>query len=109
MPLSATLAEVTDVPSAVDMVMDTEMLSLESMDILLRLDSVLATTTSTSVTSQDPHITDMDTESEDATPRDGPMDMETDTVLDTDTDTVSPTDGLSTMDMDTETQAPRDP
>jgi len=45
----------------------------------------------------------------DVIPRDGPMDMETDTESTPDTDTVLLTDGPPTTVMVTETQAPRDP
>ena len=51
----------------------------------------------------------MDTESVDATLRDGPTDTETDTAMDTERDTDSPTDGDNTTDMDTEPHQPRDP
>jgi len=101
--------EVTDVSSALDMDINTEMPLSETTVTPSRLDSEMVTPTLTSETNQDHLTTNTDTESEVDTPRDGPMDMEADMVSVTDTDTVLLTDGPPTTVMDTETQAPRDP
>merc|ERR1719356_608898 len=96
MDTSATPVEVTDATFA------------ENTDTTSRRDSVLDITTPTSVTRSDHHITSTDTESVDATPRDGPTDMEADTDSDTERDTVLPTDGPCTTDMERVTHHPRD-
>merc|ERR1719384_2844143 len=88
---SATDVEVTDVSSAVDMDINTETPLSETTDIPSRLDSELVTPTLTLETRQDHLTTNTDTELVEDTPRDGPMDMEADTVSVTDTDTVLPT------------------
>merc|ERR1712048_1131026 len=108
MDISATPAEVTDATFAVDTDTSTPTLSGATTDTTSRRDSVLDITTPTSVTRSDHHITSMDTESVDATPRDGPTDMEADTDSDTERDTVSPTDGPCTTDMERVTHHPRD-
>merc|ERR1711934_428013 len=106
---SAIPAVVTDAHFAVDTDTSTRE---DHSDITVtdsRPDSVLATATPTSERSQDHPTTSTDMELVDATPRDGPMDMEADTDSDTERDTELPTDGLNTTDMERVTQAPRDP
>ena len=105
----ATVVEVMDVSFAVDTDINTEMLLLENMVTPSRLASVMVTPTHTLEISQDHLTTSMDMVLEEDIPRDGPMDMEADTVSVTDTDMVLPTDGPPTMDMDTVTLAQRDP
>merc|ERR1711915_615569 len=108
MDLSATLAEVTDVLSVEDMDTSTLEPSGDTTDTALESHSELVTTTLTPETSQDLHTTSTDTESVDATPRDGQTDMEADTDSDTERDTVLPTDGPCTTDMERVTHHPRD-
>merc|ERR1712048_289269 len=108
MDTSATPVEVTDATFAVDTDTNTPTLSGATTGTTSRRDSVLDITTPTSVTRSDHHITSTDTESVDATPRDGPTDMEADTDSDTERDTVSPTDGPCTTDMERVTHHPRD-
>merc|ERR1712046_71487 len=109
MVISATHAVVTDATFAVDTDTSTLTPSGDSTDTTSRVDSVLDITTHTSVRRADPAITSTDTESVDATPRDGPTDTEEDTDSDTERDTVLPTDGPCTTDTERVTHHPRDP
>lgn len=105
---SATDAVVTDAVSAMDMDIDTLVPPGDTTATTSRTDSVLVTTTHTSVTSQDPLITSTDTVSVDATPRDGPTDTDQDSDSATERDTEDPTDGLLTTDMEPATHPARD-
>ena len=108
MPTPATPAVVTDAPCVVVMGTSTREEPLDIMVTDSRLDSELATLMLISVPNQGPPTTSTDMELVDATLRDGPMDMEADTVKDMERDMDLLTDGLNTMDTERATQAPRD-
>ena len=97
-----------DVHCAVDMDTSTREDNLDIMVMDSRLALELDTLTPTLERNQDPHTTSMDMELEDATHRDGPMDMEADMVKDMERDMDLLTDGLNSMDMEKATQAQRD-
>lgn len=107
MVTSATDVVVTDVDSAEDTVTDTPRPHGDTTVTTSRRDSVLVTPTPISVTSQDQHITNMDTELEVATPKDSPTDMVADMDSDTERDTEEPTDGRCTTDTERVTHPAR--